>query len=82
MSLLSLSGELKYVGRGLQIQLVAKFLVSVWSFIMANEYLMHYVMRFNWKLLYYVNTITAELSRIQVCSINIYLSIKKGLKAA
>jgi len=45
-----------YVGRVLQIRLVAKFLISIWLFIMANEYHMHYVVGFKGTLLLCVNT--------------------------
>ena len=43
MSLVSFADKLNCVGRVLQIHIVAKFLMSIWSFIKANEYHMHYV---------------------------------------
>jgi len=46
VSLISFAGKLKCVGRVLQIHLVAKFIMFIWSFIMANEYHMHYVVSF------------------------------------
>jgi len=45
-----------YVERVLQIHLVAKFLISIWLFIKANEYHMHYVVSFKGTLFLCVNT--------------------------